>query len=60
MQSPISILLLGFTLVCSSVSLGIKAETMDSALDQLAHIYQQELRSTQGCGEPRLLEFAVC
>jgi pimeloyl-ACP methyl ester carboxylesterase len=60
MQSLISILLFSFTLACLALSFGLKAQPLDSAFDGFAQIYQQELGSTQGCEEPRLLEFRVC
>ena len=60
MPSFISTFLLSVTLACYLLGAELKAQSLDTTFDRFADIYQQELGSTQGCQEPRLLEFAVC
>ncbi|KXI27101.1 alpha/beta hydrolase [Paraglaciecola hydrolytica] len=60
MKSLFTTLLLGLTLAFYVSGSVLNAQSLDTAFDRFAQIYQQELGSTQGCQEPKLQEFAVC
>lgn len=60
MKSLVRHSLFVMSMAAYALSSGLNAQSLDSAFDRFAQIYQQDLGSTQGCEEPRLQEFSVC